>query len=60
MACGREGKSVGGGYLVERLSRLNRAQETALSGAAVGRMCLRRKCGEGTAGFMCKGHTTLS
>lgn len=59
MACGREGKSVGG-YLVERLSRLNRAQETALSGVAVRRVCLRRKCGEGTAGFMCKGHTTLS
>lgn len=46
MACGREGKSVGG-YLVERRSGLNRAQKTALSGVAVGRVVLKEEMGRG-------------
>lgn len=46
MACSREGKSVGG-YLVERRSRLNRAQETALRGVAVGMTVLKEEMWRG-------------
>lgn len=56
---GREDKS-GGRCLVEKLSCLNKAQGAALSGAGLGRVSLRRRSGQGTAGVMHKGHTTLS
>lgn len=55
-----KGKSVGRYLVEEKLSCMNKAQETALREVGGGRVSLRKRCGEGTAGLMYKGHTTLS